>query len=98
MKIFFDKYHGCGNDFIIINNLSNTFPKISSKTIKNLCDRNFGIGADGLILINKSKKASFEMIYYNSDGKISTMCGNGGRCAFHYAWKNGISEKKQRTR
>ena len=94
MKIFFDKYHGCGNDFIIINNLSNTFPKISSKTIKNLCDRNFGIGADGLILINKSKKASFEMIYYNSDGKISTMCGNGGRCALHYAWKNGISEKK----
>ena len=91
MKISFDKYHGCGNDFIIINNLSNTFPNISKETIKNLCDRNLGIGADGLILINECKNESFEMVYYNSDGKISTMCGNGGRCAMHYSSHNGIS-------
>ena len=72
MKISFDKYHGCGNDFIIINNLSNTFPNTSVNLIKNLCDRNLGIGADGLILINDSKNEAFEMKYYNSDGKISS--------------------------
>ena len=94
MKISFDKYHGCGNDFIIINNLSNTFPNTSKETIKNLCDRNLGIGADGLILINECKNESFEMVYYNSDGKISTMCGNGGRCAMHYSSHNGISSNK----
>ena len=96
MKIYFDKYHGCGNDFIIINNLSNTFPKTSIDTIKNLCDRNLGIGADGLILINECKSQPFEMVYYNSDGKISTMCGNGGRCAMHYSHSNGISAKKSK--
>ena len=96
MNIYFDKYHGCGNDFIIINNLSNTFPKTSIDTIKNLCDRNLGIGADGLILINECKSQPFEMVYYNSDGKISTMCGNGGRCAMHYSHLNGISAKKSK--
>jgi len=96
MNIYFDKYHGCGNDFIIINNLSNTFPKTSIDTIKNLCDRNLGIGADGLILINECKSQAFEMVYYNSDGKISTMCGNGGRCAMHYSHLNGISAKKSK--
>ena len=96
MKISFDKYHGCGNDFIIINNLSNTFPNSSVNLIKNLCDRNLGIGADGLILINDSKNEAFEMKYYNSDGKISTMCGNGGRCAMHYSSQMGISNEKSK--
>jgi diaminopimelate epimerase len=86
MKISFDKYQGCGNDFIIINNLSNTFPNTSNDLIKNLCDRNFGIGSDGLILINESKKEPFEMVYYNADGNLSSMCGNGGRCAIHFCY------------
>tara|TARA_B100000482_G_scaffold52340_1_gene35177 strand:- start:17 stop:310 length:294 start_codon:yes stop_codon:yes gene_type:complete len=85
MKIYFDKYHGCGNDFIIINNLSNTFPKTSIDTIKNLCDRNLGIGADGLILINECKSQPFEMVYYNSDGKISKCVAmvEGVQCTIH---------------
>ena len=94
MKISFDKYQGCGNDFIIINNLSNTFPNTSNYLIKNLCDRNFGIGSDGLILINKSKKESFEMVYYNADGNLSSMCGNGGRCAIHFCYQKNIINKK----
>ena len=94
MKISFDKYQGCGNDFIIINNLSNTFPNISVDLIKNLCDRNFGIGADGLILINESKKEPFEMVYYNADGNVSSMCGNGGRCAIHYCNQKSIIKNK----
>ena len=94
MKISFDKYQGCGNDFIIINNLSNTFPNTSNDLIKNLCDRNFGIGSDGLILINKSKKESFEMVYYNADGNLSSMCGNGGRCAIHFCYQKNIINKK----
>ena len=94
MKINFDKYHGCGNDFIIINNLSNTFPKDSDNQIKKICNRRFGIGADGLILINYNDKFPFEMIYYNSDGKISTMCGNGGRCVMHYCYNNDIIDNK----
>ena len=94
MKINFDKYHGCGNDFIIINNLSNTFPKDSENQIKKICNRRFGIGADGLILINYNDKFPFEMIYYNSDGKISTMCGNGGRCVMHYCYSYDIIDNK----
>ena len=94
MKINFDKYHGCGNDFIIINNLSNTFPKDSENQIKKICNRRFGIGADGFILINYNDKLPFEMIYYNSDGKISTMCGNGGRCVMHYCYNNDIIDNK----
>ena len=94
MKIAFVKYHGCGNDFILINNISNTLPKFSEEIIKSLCDRNLGIGADGLILINYSETESFEMVYYNNDGKISSMCGNGARCAMHFSSQNKISSHK----
>ena len=94
MKISFDKYHGCGNDFIIVDNLSNTFPKDSENEIKKFCNRRFGIGADGLILVNHNDKFPIEMIYYNSDGKISTMCGNGGRCFMHYCYNNDIIKNK----
>ena len=94
MKINFDKYHGCGNDFIIVDNLSNTFPKDSENQIKKFCNRRFGIGADGLILVNHNDKFPIEMIYYNSDGKISTMCGNGGRCFMHYCYNNDIIKNK----
>jgi len=94
MKISFDKYHGCGNDFIIVDNLSNTFPKDSENQIKKFCNRRFGIGADGLILVNHNDKFPIEMIYYNSDGKISTMCGNGGRCFMHYCYNNDIIKNK----
>ena len=90
MKISFEKYHGCGNDFIIVNNLSKTLPNLSKGLIKQLCDRKFGIGADGLIIVNESSEYPFKMTYYNSDGNISTMCGNGGRCVVHYCYNQKI--------
>ncbi|MFP3037463.1 MAG: diaminopimelate epimerase [Candidatus Karelsulcia muelleri] len=93
MKIFFFKYQATGNDFIIINNLCKQFA-LKEKIIQRLCNRNLGIGADGLILIEKIKNYDFYMKYYNSDGKEGSMCGNGGRCSVNFAKKIGVLHKK----
>ena len=77
--IKFYKYEGAGNDFVMINNLDGTL-KLESSEIARICDRHFGIGADGLILLEQSSKADCFMNYYNSDGTIAQMCGNGARC------------------
>lgn len=94
MDIKFSKYQGTGNDFIIINNISNFFPKDNNKLISKLCDRKFGIGADGLILIDNHSSLPFEMTYYNSDGFIGSMCGNGARCSVHFSFLNKIIKSK----
>lgn len=94
MNISFYKYQGAGNDFIIIDNRAKTFPKKNSQIIADLCHRNFGIGADGLILLENDEHTDFKMIYYNADGNESTMCGNGGRCIVAFAHKLNIFEKK----
>ena len=93
-EIAFHKYHGAGNDFIVIDNRKKLFPEKNYKLIEQLCDRRFGIGADGLLLLNKSKAHDFEMGYYNADGKPGSMCGNGGRCIVYFAKQAGINKKK----
>jgi diaminopimelate epimerase len=94
MTIVFNKYQGTGNDFIIIDNRKGSINPENSALINKLCDRRFGIGADGLILICENHQFDFEMKYFNSDGNESTMCGNGGRCSSAFAIREGIAGKE----
>lgn len=84
----FFKYQGTGNDFIMFDARNQTI-ELTSKQISRLCDRRFGIGADGIIMLTDKEGYDFEMIYYNADGSMS-MCGNGGRCSVKFAYHLGI--------
>ncbi|MDD3966422.1 MAG: diaminopimelate epimerase [Candidatus Neomarinimicrobiota bacterium] len=94
MRIAFSKYHGAGNDFILIDDRDLYFPETDAALIVRLCDRHFGIGADGLMLLRDSARADFAMLYFNSDGHPGTMCGNGGRCILAFARDLGRLEGK----
>ncbi|NNE27303.1 MAG: diaminopimelate epimerase [Saprospiraceae bacterium] len=96
MNIKFYKYHGTGNDFIMIDNFNGQYDLngLTQERIAMLCDRRFGIGADGLIILEGSKSADFKMVYYNSDGADSSMCGNGGRCILALAHKQAYIDNE----
>ena len=85
MNFDFKKYQGAGNDFIIIDDRLKNFPENNINLISQLCNRNIGIGADGMILVQNSKIGDFKMRYFNADGYPGTLCGNGGRCVFAFA-------------
>lgn len=90
MKITFFKYQGTGNDFIIMDNRTGIYNELTTAQIKFMCNRRTGIGADGLMLLNRHEGYDFEMKYYNADGRESSMCGNGGRCLTKFASDIGL--------
>lgn len=94
MKLTFYKYQGTGNDFVMIDNRQKTFPKKDFNLVSSLCDRRFGIGADGLILLEGDQDSGFGMVYYNADGNEGSLCGNGGRCFVTFAKHLGLIDDK----
>lgn len=90
MILHFSKYHGTGNDFVIIDGREQDTSFLDNGLIRQLCERRFGIGADGLIILGNSARSDFKMRYFNSDGYEGTMCGNGGRCITAFANKLNI--------
>ena len=94
MNIKFHNYQGTGNDFIIVDNREKLLNNLSQEKIHKLCSRKTGIGADGFILLEKDDATDFKMVYYNSDGCKSSMCGNGGRCIAKFAQKIGLIKNK----
>lgn len=95
MTIPFHKYHGTGNDFILIDQRETHYLQRDNQVaIEFLCHRHFGIGADGLMLLQQHETLDFEMIYFNADGRASSMCGNGGRCIVAFAHQLGMFEER----
>ncbi|MCB0396310.1 MAG: diaminopimelate epimerase [Flavobacteriales bacterium] len=90
--VVFDKFEGTGNDFVIIDNRDLSFNP-DPDTVARLCHRRFGIGADGLILLQSYEEKDFEMVYFNSDGHLGSMCGNGGRCISAFAYMKGVAQE-----
>lgn len=86
----FEKYQGTGNDFVLINGDTQPFDLLDYQRVKSLCDRRFGIGADGFIVIRSHEDSDFEMLYFNADGHPGSLCGNGSRCAVAYAHREGF--------
>jgi diaminopimelate epimerase len=93
MKLNFHKYQGTGNDFIIADNRKNEYSSITTAQVARLCDRRFGIGADGFMLLQDRSGYDFEMRYWNADGKEASLCGNGSRCMVKFVYHLGIHKE-----
>lgn len=93
MQVQFSKYSGCGNDFILIDHRSPFLPQFSRELVQKLCHRHKGIGADGIILLEKSAKADYRMRIFNADGSEAEMCGNGLRCLAKFLQELGENKK-----
>lgn len=91
----FVKYQGTGNDFVLINGDTQGFDVTDVGRINRICDRRFGIGADGFIVIRKHDQTDFEMLYFNADGRPGSLCGNGSRCAVAFAYGEGFFTNDQ---
>lgn len=94
MNLKFYKYQGAGNDFVIVDNREGAINHQQPSLIANICDRRFGIGGDGMMFLQSKEGYDFEMVYYNSDGQPSSMCGNGGRCIVAFAHDIGVIENE----
>ncbi len=91
MKIIFHKYSGAGNDFILLSQRENTDFNVSADFVKKVCERRMNIGADGVLFVAESSAHDFDVTYYNADGTTGSLCGNGARCAIHFAIANGFA-------
>ena len=92
----FTKMHGCGNDYIYVNGFAEKIEQSKKpELVRRLSDRHFGIGGDGVIFINPSKEADFEMEMYNADGSRAEMCGNGIRCVGKFVYDKGLTDKTE---
>lgn len=96
MSIPFYKYQGTGNDFVMIDNRQGLIDKSQQATFAQWCDRRFGVGADGVILLQGHNAYDFEMVYINADGREGSMCGNGGRCTVQFAHDLGLIASETR--
>ena len=93
----FAKMHGAGNDFVVINTIEENISLSASYLARTLCSRRTGIGADGLMLVAKAEgDADYRLLFYNSDGSLGEMCGNGARCIARYGYEHGLAGESQR--
>jgi diaminopimelate epimerase len=96
LPIAFTKASGAGNDFVLINNFSGSLDVDFPQLARVVCDRHFGVGADGLLVLEKSSRADYSMLYYNADGSWGGMCGNGGRCIARFALREKVAGSHQK--
>jgi diaminopimelate epimerase len=94
MEIQFYKYQGTGNDFVVVDNRNGEYNYLTQTQIEKICDRKFGIGADGFMMLELQEGYDFRMKYFNADGNEGSMCGNGGRCLVQFAWDMGIQKDR----
>ena len=93
-ELNFTKMNGAGNDFIVVDSISYGPVHLTTERICKLCDRRKGIGADGILYLKKVKNFDYELVYYNSNGSLGSLCANGSRCSIKYACEYLFNDKE----